>query len=95
MGRIIVWPVYLDSNKTRKEGRRLPKNFAVPNPKISEIKNACIKLGLEPVVEEEKSYPKSWWEKSGRVVIDKNMSKNQTLKEIAKKISEQRKIESD
>jgi len=90
MDKIKVWPVYLDYNKTRKEGRRIPKNIAVPDPKLSEIKEACIKLGLEPFIEEDKRYPRSWWEKSGRVVLKKNGSKTKILREIAKKILEQR-----
>ncbi|MFQ6050891.1 MAG: signal recognition particle protein Srp19 [Candidatus Hydrothermarchaeota archaeon] len=95
MNKMIVWPVYLDYNKTRKEGRRIPKNIAVPDPKVSEIKEACIKLGLDPIVEEDKRYPRSWWEKSGRVMVNRNATKTQTLKEIARKILEQRKRDYD
>lgn len=42
--RIIVWPVYFDSVKTRSEGRRVSKNLGVPSPKALEVKEASEKL---------------------------------------------------
>ena len=38
----IIWPVYFDINKTRKEGRRVPKSQAVLSPKIAEVKEIFI-----------------------------------------------------
>jgi len=32
--KIIIWPAYFDSTKTRKDGRRIPKSLALPSPKI-------------------------------------------------------------
>ena len=81
--KIIVWPVYIDSKKTKKEGRRISLKEAVSSPKLSEISTAARKLKLNPEVENNKSYSRSWWESSGRVSIDKNMSKKEILVKIS------------
>ena len=45
--KAIIWPAYFDQTKTRKNGRRVSKNLAVPNPKIEELQEAAKKLGCE------------------------------------------------
>jgi signal recognition particle subunit SRP19 len=84
--KTIIWPSYLDSKKTKKEGRKIPKNFAVSSPKLREISRAAGKLGLNPEVEKDKSYPKSWWENTGRVTVDKKQSKKDILIKISNTI---------
>ena len=44
LDKAIIWPIYFDTSKTRKEGRGVPKNMAVPAPKILELKEATDKL---------------------------------------------------
>ncbi len=68
--RIFVWPVYLDLNHTRREGRLTRVEHSVKAPKVSEIKRAAENLGLHPEVEAERAHPSTWWEKGGRVSID-------------------------
>ena len=70
--KAIIWPVYIDSKKTKNEGRKIPIEDAVSSPKLREISRAADKLGLNPEVEKNKSYSRSWWEISGRVAVDKN-----------------------
>lgn len=84
--RAIIWPAYLDSKRTQAEGRKISKNNAVSSPKLREISRAASKLGLNPEVENEKSYSKSWWESSGRVIVDKNMPKREILLKISNMI---------
>jgi signal recognition particle subunit SRP19 len=52
-----VYPAYIDSNKTRVDGRRVPKSRAVDKPTCSEICDvltaANFKVGVEP-----KFYPR-------------------------------------
>lgn len=84
--KTIIWPVYIDSKKTKKEGRRISKENAVPSPKLREISNAAKKLKLNPEVEKNKSYSRSWWESSGRVSVDKNISKMEILVKISNMI---------
>jgi signal recognition particle subunit SRP19 len=84
--KIIIWPAYIDSKKTKKEGRRISLKKAVSSPKLREISTAAKKLNLNPEVENNKSYSRSWWESSGRVSVDKNMSKREILLKISNMI---------
>lgn len=87
--RIVIWSVYFDSTKTRKQGRKLPLSLSIPNPKIEEIVEAAKLLGLDPIIEE-KSYPREWWIYDKRIVVLKKGSKRETLKQIALKLKELR-----
>ena len=82
--KAIVWPVYIDSKKTKHDGRRIPMVDAVSSPKLREISKAAAKLGLNPEVEKTKSYSRSWWEISGMVSVDKTMPKRDILIKISK-----------
>ena len=84
--KVTIWPANIDSTKTVKEGRKIPKNNAVSIPKLREISRAATKLGLNPEVEKDKSYPKSWWESSGRVIVDKKQPKREILIKISNTI---------
>lgn len=84
--KVMIWPVYIDSKKTKHEGRKIPIVYAVESPKLREISRAADKLGLNPEVEKNKSYSKSWWESSGRVTVDKTMPKREILIKIGKMI---------
>ena len=87
--KVVVYPQYIDSTKSRREGRRIPREQAVPHPSIEEIVRAAEELGLNPIVEEAR-YPRTWWETSERVIIDKRGSKLEILKLLASKIREYR-----
>jgi signal recognition particle subunit SRP19 len=84
--KAIIWPAYFDQAKTRKEGRRVPKNLAVQSPRIAEITAAVAKLGLEHEVTPKASYPKTPWAKTGRILVEKTTSKEQVIKKIAKQL---------
>ncbi|HEY0196550.1 MAG TPA: signal recognition particle protein Srp19 [Methanobacterium sp.] len=84
--KAIIWPDNIDIKKTVKEGRKIPKRYAVNTPKLREISRAATKLGLNPQVEKDKSYPKSWWENTGRVIVDKNQPKREILIKISNTI---------
>ncbi|WP_448577795.1 signal recognition particle protein Srp19 [Thermosphaera sp.] len=87
--RIILYPSYFDSTLSRSDGRRIPASLAVPSPSIEEIYNAAAKLGLNPVVENDKAYPGKWWVK-GRVIVDKKYGRMELLRKIALEIKEAR-----
>ncbi len=89
-GKMIIWPPNIDQSKSRRNGRIVPKRASVKNPKLSEIADVAQKLGLNPEVESDKSYPKSWWEHSGRIIIAKETKKSEVAKQIAKEIKELR-----
>ena len=82
--KAIIWPVYFDINKSRKEGRRLPKNQSVIAPKILEIKEAADRIGLESEVNLEARFPKYHWAKTGMLVIEKGEPKEVIIKKLAK-----------
>jgi signal recognition particle subunit SRP19 len=84
--KIIIWPAYFDSAKTRNEGRRVPKSLAVPSPKVLEIKEAVEKIGLEYEIVSEAGYPKTPWLKTGMILVKKTSAKEQIIKKIAKQL---------
>ncbi|EKQ50634.1 MAG: signal recognition particle 19 kDa protein [Methanobacterium sp. Maddingley MBC34] len=89
--RTIIWPAYIDSAKSKSEGRKIPKKQSVNSPKIREITQAAKKLRLNPSVEKYKSYPSSWWEGSGRIIVDNKMSKREVLIKLSNLINGSRK----
>jgi len=86
----IIWPVYIDAHKTRKEGRILAKGDSVGAPDIKEIVSAAQELGLNPMYEEEKAYPRLWWEHKGRLRINVNGAKREAIRQIARAIKASR-----
>ena len=86
--KVVIWPIYFDSTKTRKEGRKLPKKYTVPNPKIDEICEAIKKLGLKFEVEVDAAHPKRPWRKTGVIYVEKKRPKLDILKLIGQKLVE-------
>lgn len=84
--KVVLWPAYFDSTKTREDGRKIPKILAVPSPKITELKEAAEKLGFECELVADASYPKMPWLKTGMLLVAKKEPKNQLLKKIAKQL---------
>ena len=84
--KAIIWPAYFDQTKTRKNGRRVAKSMAVPSPKIGELQEAAVKLGLHGEVVEEAGYPKTPWGKTGMMLVEKKAPKEQIIKKLAKQL---------
>lgn len=92
-GKLVIWPAYIDQMRSRNMGRIIALKNAVKEPQLNEIREAARKLGLNPEVEPEKAYPKSWWETKGRVLVDDTGPKSEIAKQIAisiKKIRNQK-----
>ena len=83
----IIWPTYFDAAKSRKEGRRVPKNCAVQAPKIAEVKEAADKLGLENELNIEAHFPKTPWIKTGMLIVAKNEPKEIIIQKLAKQLT--------
>ena len=79
----MIWPVYFDRRASRKQGRRLPKDQAVPNPRLDELYRAAKKLDYILEKEENKAYSGRWWRGEGRILITSDQSKTEILHEIA------------
>ncbi len=88
--KLIVWPIYFDSSKTRKDGRRVTRTLAVQSPTISEIREAAEKIHLSCELVSEASHPKTPWLKSGSLLVKKNQAKDKIIREIAKQLQETR-----
>lgn len=89
--KFVLWPVYFDSVKTRLEGRRVPKNLAVPAPKLKELQKAAEQAGLEPEVIVDAGHSSSPWQKTGLIVVPKRGSKTQILRRVAEELFKARK----
>jgi signal recognition particle subunit SRP19 len=85
-GVLVLWPAYFDAGLTRAEGRRVPKDSAVRDPKAGIIAEAAKSLGLDPVLEKEAAHPTNWWKPSGRVLVKKRWPKEETLRRIADRL---------
>jgi len=83
-GKIILWPVYFDSTKTRAEGRKIPKNYAIQSPRIEELEKAVQRLGLQSQTVTNAAHSKEPWHKTGSLIVSKQDSKTQTMRKIAK-----------
>jgi len=83
----VIWPIYIDATASRKQGRKISRERAVKNPTADDIVKAAKKLGLNPV-KEEKSYPKRWWRREGRVLVDKKERKMSILVKIAENVKQ-------
>lgn len=89
-GKLVIWPAYLDQTRSRSDGRIISKKSSIKEPQLHEIKQAAKELGLNPEVESDKAYPKSWWEVSGRVLVDNKGPKSVIAKQISVAIKKKR-----
>lgn len=83
---IVLYPAYFDSGRSRDEGRRVPKNLAVSGPKVEEVHQAAKALGLQVIIDPDKSHPTTHWQKEGRVLLQGNFVKTSVVRKIAEKI---------
>jgi len=83
---IVVWPLYFDKRRSRSEGRRVPLSLSIEKPTLHDLIKAIEKLGLKYVVEEDKRHPSTWFESSGRILVEKRYPKTKLLKLIAKTV---------
>ena len=88
--KIIIWPAYFDSSRSRLGGRRVPKNLSVASPRITEVKEAVEKLGLSCELVPDAGYSKTPWLKTGMILVKKKGSKSQIILHIAKQLLKMR-----
>jgi len=86
LDKAIIWPIYFDQAKTRKDGRRVPKNEAVQSPKITEIQQAVDRLGLRNELRLDAHFPKIPWAKTGMLLVEKKEAKEKIIQKIAKQL---------
>ena len=81
-GMCVIWPVYFDLNESRRL-RRVPKELAIPGPKLEEICRALDILGLRYEVVSGAAHPSRHWEKTGYLLVEKREPKEQLMRKIA------------
>lgn len=87
---IVLYPAYFDLDRSRDQGRRVARRWAVESPTAQEVASAAKALGLEPHVEEDKAFPSTPWRKEGRVLVRADYFKTSIVQKVAKHIKESR-----
>ena len=64
------------------------------SPRVEEIEEVARKHNMDPEVEKGKAYPKTHWDKSGRVLVTKAGRKGAIVTKIAVGIKEMRDVKS-
>ncbi|HKM09630.1 MAG TPA: signal recognition particle subunit SRP19/SEC65 family protein [Candidatus Methanomethylophilaceae archaeon] len=72
---IMLWPEYFDIERSRSEGRRLPKALCVKNPDLDIIAKGAMILDLEYKVLDGMAYPGNALAKRGCVRVEKGKMK--------------------
>lgn len=86
--RHVLWLDYFNSSITREEGRRIPLDRSVKDPKLGELVEAAKIIGYNAESEVAK-HPKRMSLQSGIVSVEKKegMKKSAVLLEVAKSLS--------
>jgi len=69
----VIYPSYLDSSKTVKQGRRIGTEKAVDTPTVQDMSDALASLSIRHVQQPHKGYsrdPTTLWDNPGRVRVD-------------------------
>ena len=93
----VIWTVYFDIERSRGEGRKIPKSLAVKCPSVDEIAQILNQLGLKYEIYPDKRYPKTWYDDKckGYVLVyrdERTPSKMKLLRLIAEKLKDLRKF---
>jgi signal recognition particle subunit SRP19 len=86
MSETMIWPIYLDKDKSLSQGRKISTEYAISEPRIREIEKAAKRLGYTFIVETDKSYPGEWYANSGRIIISSEESKKEILIKLSAQI---------
>lgn len=80
----VIWPAFLDADRTRSEGRRVSLDLAVTKPTVDEIASAVQQVGYDATIERDKTYPREY-EPRGRVLVQNadDASKSDLLGAVA------------
>lgn len=65
----IIYPIYINKNKTVAQGRKMPVNKSVDNPTLQEIFQACQALNFKCVAEPMKLYSRDALFEIGRLRV--------------------------
>lgn len=80
---VVLWPRYFDRKVSRRAGRRVPADLAVPAPDAAWVLAACKKAGLKAELEPKARYPATPWKVVGRVLVTGKGGKEATILRVA------------
>lgn len=83
---IVLWPSYFDLRVPREAGRKVAKKNAVEGPTAHMVYEAVKSLGLDCILELEKSYPRFWHRHEGRVLVEPKLKKTVLVDKVAAKL---------
>ncbi|AEK73742.1 signal recognition particle protein Srp19 [Thermococcus sp. 4557] len=99
MRKFVVWPSELDARLSRRYGRAVGREFAVDRPKVQEIADAALALGMKVIeLDEEKLNPRlaaldDEYRLRGMLRIESKHPKGKSLRMLGQKIREIRKTQ--
>lgn len=85
-GKFVLWPHYFDQALSRAQGRRVPVDLAVENPRAGDVAQAARTLGLQPELDDDARPPSGWHSRKGRVLVAKKGRKEDLLKQVARRL---------
>lgn len=65
---ICVYPIYIDSEITQDEGRKIAKDKSIQNPNLKAMFIAAKNLGFDVILQENKRHPRDFW-RFGRLYV--------------------------
>jgi signal recognition particle subunit SRP19 len=83
---VVLWPTYFDIRSSREDGRRIAKKDAVESPSAQMLFEAVKSLGLDCILELEKSYPRFWHRNEGRVLVEPKLKKVVLIHKVAARL---------
>jgi signal recognition particle subunit SRP19 len=83
---VVLYPAYFELKISRGEGRMVAKKNAVEGPSAQMIYEAVKSLGLDCILELEKSYPRFWYKSNGRVLVEPKLKKLDLMQKVAFKL---------
>jgi signal recognition particle subunit SRP19 len=83
---IVLYPAYFDLHRSRADGRRVAKKWAVEGPTVEEVATAAKALGLQPEVEAGKGFSRQSWRHEGRVLVRADYYKTSVVQKVAQRI---------
>lgn len=86
----VIYPSYLDSTKSIKQGRRIGMEIAVETPSVMDLSQALQSLQIRHVLQPYKGYSRDvscQWENPGRVLVDvSNRTKKGIMIQLAERL---------
>lgn len=83
---VVLWPAYFDLRVSRAKGRRVAKRDATEAPTAHMLFEAVKALGLDCILELDKSYPRFWHRHTGRVLVEPKLDKPELIQKVAVKL---------